>query len=75
MISEIQCIQLHAMLSISQKVHIILPPVLTALQFSEWPGHMNRSFTAIIRLDESELRNTQTDTSTQLQIAIQLLFL
>jgi hypothetical protein len=75
MISEMQCIQLHAMLSISQKVHIILPPVLRALRLSDWPGHMNQTLTAIIRLDESEIRNTHTDTSTQLHIAIQLLFL
>jgi len=51
---------------ISQNVHIILPPVLTALRFSDWPGHTNRALTAIIRLDESELRNTHTHTSTQL---------
>jgi len=48
------------------KVHIILPPVLTALRFSDWPSHMNRTLTALIRLDELELRNTHNHTSTQL---------
>jgi hypothetical protein len=75
MISGKQCIQLHAMLSIPQKVHTILPPVLTALRFSDWPCHMNQTLTAIICLDELELRTTHNHTSTQLQIAVQLLFL
>jgi hypothetical protein len=55
MISGMQRIQLHALLSISQKLHTILPPVL---QNSDWPCHMNRPLTATIRLDEFDLRNT-----------------
>lgn len=53
------------MLSISQKVCIILPPVLTVLQFSDWPCHMDRTLMAIIRLGELELRTIHTHTSTQ----------
>jgi len=66
MISGMQCIQLHAMLSISRKVHIILPPVVTALQFSDWPCHMSQTLTATIRLDMLQLRTAHNHTSTQL---------
>ena len=31
-------------------------------QFSDWPCHMNQTLTAIIRLDELELRTTHTHT-------------
>jgi len=41
-------------------------PVVTVLQFSDWPCHMNRTLTTIIRLHELQLRTTHNHTSTQL---------
>lgn len=66
MISGMQSIQLHALVSISQKLHMILPPNLSVLQLSDWSLHLNQILTTIICLDELELRNTHTHTSIQL---------